>query len=327
MKQKVLVIGATGFVGQALTNKLIEKKFIVNTFSRGKKSLLQNKDVKNYFGDIKNETEIHKVTKGKDIIFNAAALLPYHDATKRDYWSTNVEGVRNLVNACMANKVKRLVHISTVGIYGPTSTGGSDERSRKIINDAYSLTKLEGEKIITNSYSRGLKATIIRPTIAYGPGDKRPVFLSLFRMIKRGFSIKVGKNTNYFHTIYIDNLTDAILLAGTKKNAINQDFIIGDDPCLKFNEIIELISEVCNSKPLSIIIPYTLALSLGIFGDFAKKINLSFPLTTQRVKFVTQNKKFRINKAKKLLNFKPKIKLAEGLKRTYEFYNKNHLLD
>jgi nucleoside-diphosphate-sugar epimerase len=326
--EKVLVTGATGFVGGALVDKLLMSKWQVTALVRTGSSIkaLGRKKIKLIVGDLRDRHSLDDAVKGADIVFNCAAALPHHNLPDRKYWEVNVTGVENLMNVCQKNKVRRVVHISTVGIYGITSRRGVSERAKPNLSDVYSKTKLEGERIIWKYIKNGLSATIIRPTIAYGPGDTRPGFLNLFLLIKKGIFVPVGKGNNFFHTIYIENLLDALMLAARRKVAKGEDFIIGDDPCPRMKEIVQTMANLQSKKLPSFYLPTAVAYIVGTFFDLFKNIGLTVPLTKRRVNFMTENKRFKIDKAQRVLGYEPKVGLEKGLQKTLEWYKERKYL-
>lgn len=326
---KALVTGATGFIGSNLVKRLLRDGWKVKALVRAKSSYatIRKLGVDIFIGDITNSESIHEAVRKVDMLFNCAAALPYHRLPDKDYWEVNVKGVGNVLKACYKSGVKRVVHISTVGIYGKTGKTALNEEALPKPNEIYSKTKFEGEKLIFREIKRGhLYVTIIRPTIGYGPGDTRPGFLDLFKLIKMGIFVPIGKGENFFHTIYVDNLIDALLLAATKKEAIGEDFVIGDDPCPKMKDVISAIAKATKSSPLPVNLPASAALLAAKLFDPLKRMGFSTPLTTQRVKFITEDKIFSIEKAKKLLGYKPRVGLTEGLRRTYRWYLENKYL-
>lgn len=326
---KALVTGATGFVGGKLVTRLLEKGWKVKAFVRRGSNFSKfskEKNLKIVFGDVSDFDSLEKAVVGVDVVFSCAAALPYHNLIQKEYWEVNVKGIRNLMAACLAGKIKKVVYLSTVGIYGTTSRKGKSEKSEYKVTNVYSKTKYEGEKIVWEYIKKGLPVVIIKPTIAYGPTDTRPVFLNLFLMVKKGIFPLVGKGDNFFHTIYIDNLIDSLLLAATKKSAMGEDFIIGDDPCPTMRLIVKTISEIQGKKVWTFSLPRWLAYPAGIFFDLLQFTGLPAPLTTRRVDFMTQNKRFIIDKAKKVLGYSPKIGLGEGLRRTLKWYKENGYL-
>lgn len=313
---RVFITGSTGFIGTNLTERLLQDKWQVRALVRDriKLRLPGHKNLEVLEGDLSDLTVLSRGAKGVDIVFNLAAGLPYHDLPKDKYIQANIDGVKNILRACDKGGVKRLVHVSTVGIYGPKDSI-VDEQSKVNAKGVYPKTKLAGEQLIKKN---GLPYTIIRPTIGYGPYDIRPGFLDLFRFIKKRLFFLVGDGSNFFHTIYVENLVDALILAATKNEAEGEDFIIGDGDCPTMKELALTIAKIEEVTLNPFYIPKSLAYFLGYLPGI--------PLTDQRVTFITENRRYSITKAKKILGYQPKYNLSAGIKKTYDWYRKNGYL-
>lgn len=319
-----LVTGATGFIGSNLVKKLLAKGWRVRVLSR---KIGTNQKIDWVKGDIADQEIIAKATRRVDIIFNLAGTLPHHHAPDKIYLDTNVKGVENILKACLKEKVKRLIHVSTVGIYGQTGEGMVDERSKWHLDSIYAKTKAKGEKIVMDYCQKyRIPTVIIRPTIGYGPHDVRPGFLTLFRLLKKGLLVPLGDGRNFFHTIYVENLVDALILASYKREAVGEDFIIGDDPCPMMKDIWQEMEKITGVKLLSFFLPMILIKGLARFGDILLSIGLPAPIYSQRINFLTENRRYSIEKAKKILGYKPKVNLSEGLKKTYQWYQQEGLI-
>lgn len=326
-KMKAFITGAGGFIGSNLVDRLTQNNWELKILLKDKSEKVSNKNVQIIYGNITDKNVIEEGVSGADIIFNLAALLPHHKARLEDYTAVNMIGVKNVLDACNRYKIKRLVHISTVGIYGSSGSRIISERSPRKLSDDYSITKAKGEDLVFK-YIKDfkLKATIIKPTIAYGPFDKRPGFSTLFKLIHKKAFIPVGNGKNYLHTIYVGNLVDALILAATSQNSIGEDFIIGDDPCPTIGEIVNEIYTVQNLKPPKFYLPKELAIVTSKIFDITEKVGLPSPLSSRRLNFITENRRYNINKAKNILKFKPKISLEEGIRITYRWYSQNGYL-
>lgn len=327
MNNRILVTGASGFIGKNLVERLLTEKKKVKALVRniGDAKFFRDQNVEVFMGDLLNKKSLDEPTKNVDIVFNLAGGLPHHHLSDIDYWNINVLGTRNLISFALKNKVKSFVHISTVGIYG-TAPINVSERSKPNPSDVYSRSKLKGEEIVKQFQRKGLPTTIIRPTIAYGPWDTRPGFFDLFKLAKRNLLFPIGEGHNYFHTIYVENLIDALLLAVTKSSAIGEDFIIGDDPCPRMRDIYNNILLAVNKPIPSYYLPTNLAYRVS---DILKKLKfLGIPqlLNDRRIDFLTQSKQYSIDKAKKILGYSPRVDIKNGINLTYNWYNKHGLL-
>ena len=304
---KVLVTGGAGFIGGALTKRLVEKGDSVTCLVRDRRGIakLSKLGVKIAAGDI-SDPEIEKYFKGMDMVFNCAATLAYHNQPDREFWKTNVVGVRNLLEISLRNKVRLFTHLSSVAVFNP--------------KDIYSRTKLEGEKLVGRYKKKGLKTIVVRPTIAYGPGDTRPGFLEFFKLSKIGIVPVVGGGNNFFHTIYIGNLIDAIVFLAGSSKAAGGGFVIGDKPCPKMKGVIGAIMKAVGCK-LSVNVPLFIAYPAAYFFGLVKVFGVKVPLSLGRVKFLTEERKYDLSQIERL-GFAPKVDLESGMRETYSWYRK-----
>ena len=313
--KKILVVGATGFIGTNLVKELVKKGALVSLLVRSKKNLnfFLELDVKYFLGDLLDYKSLVRASRGIDIVFNASGALPYHNLSEEEYWKVNVDGVENLMKGCLVNKVQRVVHVSTVGIYGNVANNVGEDGVPNP-SDVYSKSKLAGEEVVKKYMRNGLESVIVRPTIAYGPHDTRPVILTLFRMIRKRIYVQIGNGRNYFHTVYVDNLVDVLILAAIKKKAANEDFIVGDDPCPTFLQFSISVAAAMKTNLPDFYIPKILAdVTVGIL--FKKKVD-----------FVTDIKRYKTGKVRRLLGYSPKVDLKEGVERTFEWYKTQKLV-
>ncbi|MDO8619178.1 MAG: NAD-dependent epimerase/dehydratase family protein [Candidatus Daviesbacteria bacterium] len=325
---KAFVTGATGFIGSNLINRLIKDGWDIKILVRPKSinKILNNPKLKVIQGDITNLDDVKRGMQGTEIVFNVAGGLPNHKLSDQGYLDINVTGVKNILESCNEFKIKRLIHVSTVGIYGSGKNIITETSPLRLV-DQYAKTKSKAEELIRTYREKfNLPVVIIRPTIGFGPRDTRPGFIDLFRLVNKGLYFPIGNGENYFHVFYIENLIDALMLAATKKEAIGEDFIIGDYPVPKMKDVIKNIYQVEGKKFPKIYIPFYLAFLAAHFFDIAQKIGLPAPLTSKRLTFITEDRRYDISKATKVLGYKSKVSLSEGVKRTYEWYKQNGYL-
>lgn len=293
---KVLVTGSNGFIGRALSEQLKEKGFQVIKLTR--------KD-----GDI-SDPLIRKYFRGIDIVYNCAAALAHRKPSRSEYYKSNVCGVRNLLEICKDEDVKLFVHFSSVAVFNPV--------------DMYSKTKFEAERVVNEFRRKSQSAIIIRPTIAYGPGDTRPGFLDFFKLAKFGVLPVIGGGKNFFHTIYIGNLTRFAIELSMNKSAVNRNFVIGDDPCPRIVEVIDAIKNASGATK-TIHIPLLLAKICSYLFIPLVLIGLRVPLSPKRVNFLTENKKFDLSEVKKF-KYNNLVGLKEGMRITNMWYKERGLI-
>jgi len=211
---KLLVTGGGGFLGKALAKALVQEGHDVRSFSRGDYMELRSLGVEIRRGDIAYEKSFFAAVKGCEAVFHVAAKAgvwgPYEE-----YYKTNVVGTKNVINACIRNKVKRLIFTSSPSVvFGNTDQEGVDESEpypRRYLSH-YPRTKAMAEQLVLKANSDTLATVSLRPHLIWGPGDNHLIP----RIVARARSGKlrlVGDGKNLVDTVYIDNAVDAHLAA------------------------------------------------------------------------------------------------------------------
>lgn len=182
---RALVTGSTGFVGGAICKALIEKSFSVRALHRetSNQTLLKDLPVEHVIGDLKQPDSINRAMKDVDVVFHVAALLSPGNHPE-DMFKVTVEGTRTVIDAALNNRVKRLVHTSSVAALGipqfPSEQTSPDQAAKMDENHTwnfnpkfwpYGYSKYLAELEIQKGVSKGLEAVIVNPSIVIGPGD------------------------------------------------------------------------------------------------------------------------------------------------------------
>jgi len=161
--KKLLVTGASGFVGGHLTRKLLELGHAVSVFVRKASNNprtikdLQERGAKVLYGDVSDRESVFLAVEGKDYVFHLAALFRQAKFPDEIYWKINVEGTRNVFDAAEKFGVKRVIHCSTVGVHSHIPAPPADENEAYRPGDIYQETKCEGEKVF---YCSGIIARL-----------------------------------------------------------------------------------------------------------------------------------------------------------------------
>lgn len=330
MSLKILVTGGTGLIGSHLVERLIKKHNVrCLVLKNSDTKFLDDLGVEVVYGDITDKKSLKLAVKGIDYVFHLAAAfkkdLP-KNPTKDFYFNVNVKGVENLLSVCKENEVERVIHFSASGVYGHSTSKPINENSPYNPSNPYELSKCEGEKMVIKFIGSGLPATIIQPTIVYGPRETT-AFLRLFKAIKNGVFIVIGNGKNKLHLAYVENLIDGVILASKEKKAIGQKYLIGDERAYPVLEIVETIANVLDVKIPKIKIPYWVAKIGAVPFELTSKImGIKPPITRYTVDFLAKNRIYDISKAKKELGYKPKFSLKEGIEHTVRWYKENSLL-
>lgn len=325
---KVLVTGGTGFTGSHLVRRLCRLGYKVRVLVRdkSKKDVFQGLDVQFIEGDITDSDVVERSVIGVEKVFHIAAAYRTAGITDKVYWDVHLKGTENLLRSSLKYGVERFIHCSTVGVHGHIEQGPANENYRFQPGDVYQLTKLKGEqKAMEFAHSKGLAVTVIRPCAIYGPGDLR--LLKLFKLASKRITPVLGSGNIYYHMVYIDDLIHAFILAAEVKEAIGEAFIIGGEEIFTLNELLYTISELLSVSKTKIHLPATpFRIVASIVEKICIPLKIEPPIYKRRVDFFTKSRAFDINKAKKILGYKPAVNITEGLKLTALWYTKYGLL-
>jgi len=327
---KVLVTGATGFIGQALTRKLLERGESVVVLVRDPlKFAALGLDVDDVVcGDITDLAAVERATRGVSIVYAIAGTFREPGLSDERYREVNVESVRTMHEAAKRNGVKRIVHCSTCGIHGSIDGTPADETHPVRPVGIYEQTKADGERLALELGARnGVEVTALRPTPVYGPGDTR--LLKLFKLATRRPIVMIGDGTAGYHLVYIEDLTDAFILAANSPAANGEAFLIGGPEIPSLNEILQTLASMNGHGDAGNVIRIPAKpvwLAGWLCEAMCRPLGVDPPLHRRRVEFFMNNRAYNIEKAKTVLGYRPKVGIEDGLRRTAEWYRGRGLL-
>jgi len=337
---KILVTGATGFIGQHLTRKLLDMHGkrsvrIVSKDDSAKLYFFSADEVESKKTDISNRESLSGIMDGIDVVYHLAAISR-NDLSKTwdDFYAVNVLGTINLLEEAKAAGVKRFVFISTVEAAG-FGDGVSPRKETDPPNPTnnYGKSKLMAEREVLSG-AWPMERTILRLPMIYGPGT----FLiapKLFGMVRRGFYPMIGGGSAKMEFCYVDNAVDGIILAGKKKEAAGELFYISDERSYSIREVVSAIAESSGKRVFFIGIPIFAAKFLGLCWEIAAKI-LPFPpivskyskkpfFSRETVFWTTKDvNTVSTEKIKSVLGYSPAININEGTRKTAEWLNQNY---
>ena len=323
---KVLVTGGTGFTGSALSFYLLDKGYEVKILDNQKGLFfdkLKEKGAEIIIGSVTNQEDVKKAVEGVEGVFHLAAAFRKINLPDEKYLEINRDGTKLVCEEALKQNVRKFVYCSTQGVHGDVKNPPGDENSPIAPVDFYQYSKYEGEKVVVEYAKKGLKSVIIRPTAIYGPGDPER-FLYLFKLAKKGKFLMFGKGNAFYHPVYIDNLNDGFLKAFLSDKINAEAYIIADEKYFTIKELVKKVGESMGIEVKFIHLPFwPLYISACICEFICKLINVSPPIFRRRVDWFRQNRAFKIDKAKKEINYTPKVGIEEGLKKTAEWYKEN----
>lgn len=325
MPTKVFITGATGFLGTHLVNANLQKGNVVRAFvlpNDPEIKNLQNKNVEIVYGDIRNYEEVKKgLTDDIDIVFHCAAFVS--DWGKREIFEqVMINGTENVCRAASEANVSRFVKISTNDVFGLREDVVMDETFPLTPwNEPYPDTKLIAEEIAWKYYKeKNLPVTMVYPCWIFGPGDKTFVPHLADAVLKKEM-VFMRKNAIVWPT-YIENLVDLLMLIAEDKRAIGNGYLVHDGEHTTLEEFTNSLAKSINAKEVKMRIPYWLAYSVAVVMEFFGKLvnQKDRPLlTTYTVKNLGSRLRFSIDKAKRELDWTPKVTYKIGFAKTMEW--------
>lgn len=320
---RFLVTGGTGITGKALSMRLLEEghDVVVLDYKEGLKTQeLRDKGARVVLGSVTDPEIVAECMKGVDVVHHTAAAFRELNVDNAHYDHVNIDGTRIVLEAAFKEGVKKFVNCSTCGVHGNVDNPPAGEDAPIQPADYYQRSKYMGEPIVQEYFAKGMKTTTIRPAAIYGPGDPERFFM-IYKRVASGTFPMFGDGHTLYHPLYIDNLVDAFLLASEPGKGDGEAYLIADEEYVEINDLVRMVGE---SLGIDVKIPHYPVLPLVIAGHICEKVCKPFgiapPIFPRRVDWFRQNRAFKIDKAKRDLGYQPKIGLAEGLKRTAEWY-------
>lgn len=314
-KKQVLVTGAAGFIGSHLTERLVRDgakvRALVHYNSRNDWGLLERlpkeilAEVEVFTGDVQDPFSMRKAVAGCEVVFHLASLIaiPYSYVAPQSYVTTNVLGTLNVMQACLDEGVKKVVHTSTSETYGTARYVPIDEKHPMQGQSPYSASKIGADKMAESYHlSFGLPVATIRPFNTYGPRQSaRAVIPTIISQVLKGGPLKLGSLTPTRDLNYVQDTVDGFLQIALNDKSVGEVINIG------------------HGREISV-------------GDLAGKI---MNILGKEIEIITDDQRIRPekseverlladnSKARELLGWEPKVSLDEGLQRTIAWINDN----
>ena len=313
MNYKILITGGCGFIGSHLTEHLAQRGFEVTVFDRYNSNndwgWLENsifkKDFNVILGDIRDYDSVKNAVKGNNVVLHLAALIgiPYSYISPLAYIKTNVEGTYNVLQSSKELEISKTIITSTSEVYGSAIYTPINESHPLQPQSPYSASKIGADNLALSYFnSFDLPLTIIRPFNTYGPRQSaRAIIPTIFSQLISSKNILLGNLSTIRDFTFVEDLCRAYesLL---KNNIFNGEIVnVGSNQDISISQLLEKIFKITNIK---------------------KKIVVN----KERVR----KNKSEVNhllcdnkKIVSLTDWKPKISLDQGLKKTYSWIEKN----
>jgi len=309
---EILVTGGAGFIGSHIVDRLLDEGFkvrVLDNLSTGeKKNLAQHQNNKSFQfieGDIRNFDLVKNTVKGVDAVFHEAALVSSTRSVENPLLSNeiNVTGTVNLLKACVDAHVKRFVYASSCAVYGDTETLPNHENLAPKPLSPYAADKLAAEKyakVFHNVF--GLETVSLRYFNVYGPRQKYGPYsgvISIFinRLLENKPPIICGDGEQTRDFINVKDVVESNMLALSKRKAVGEVFNISTGEATTINKLTETIQKIMDKTSLKPVHAEPRPVDIKhSYGD--------------------------ITKARRKLQYAPKVQLEKGLSELIKWYSK-----
>lgn len=319
---KVLVTGATGFVGSHLVDRLLERRSDVRCLVRKSSNLRYVKDSKLElsYGGLDDSTDWDEALADVSVIYHVAGATFARRA--QDYYTVNHQGTEALLAAAVKRRdqIKKFVYISSLAAVGPARDGVPvDEETVPSPITPYGRSKLMAEEAV-RVVSELLPVTIVRPPAVYGPRDYG-VF-EFFKAVKGGMFPMIGRGDKRLSLVHARDLVDGIVLAGESEASIGRTYFISSEDDYSMRAVADLVAALMRRRLRAFAIPRPLAYGVALAAEAAAAV-MGKPPVINRDKVTELSQTgwtCSIERAKGELGYSPQIPLEEGLRETIAWY-------
>lgn len=231
---KIMVSGASGFVGRALCAELINRGQSVRAVIRTKANINIAGCEVTRIPEISADTDwTNALSEVSTVIHLAARVHVMHDSAQdplEEFRRVNVAGTEKLARSAAANGVKRLVYVSSIKVNGEATHGGEKFTDADVPSpqDPYGVSKMEAEKALWRvAQETGLEVVVVRPPLVYGDGVKGN-FAQMLKVLDRGIPLPLAMVNNQRSLVFVGNLVDALIVCATHPAAAGQTYLVSD---------------------------------------------------------------------------------------------------
>ena len=321
---KILVTGATGYIGHNLALTLAERGNQVNILVRNPASanVPQHHNISVFTGDITNKLSINKAIRDCDQVYHTAALVKLFSKDQSLFKKINVEGTKNMLDESLENGVKKFVFTSSCGVIGPSLGKPMHENDPRVVSfdNDYEFSKFLAEKLVMEYRDKGLYTVIVSLSKVYGPGiETHPISVNTeIKKFVHGKPALIPKPgnlaTNY---CFIDDVVEGHILA-MNNGTSGEKYILGGEN-ISYIDLFQKIRSLSGTKARIIQVPKFIV-KLWAFMQWVQfKLTNKEPFVTNKgIKQIFCNKIFSSKKATREIGYHL-TPLEEGLKQTIHF--------
>ncbi len=303
-----IVTGASGLVGSNLVRALAHNNLPVRAVIHHDRRGLDGLPVEWIKADINDPSSLEKAFKGGDVVYHLAGLITLDMTSWKQVEQINVQGTRNVVDACMKCGVKRLVYFSSIHALDQEPLGIPVDENRPLAEAShfppYDRSKAEAENVVHAGINKGLDAVIVRPTAIIGPNDFKPSFLgqAIIRMAKGTIPAMV---TGGFDWVDARDVAEGAIQAA--QHGVSRESYLLSGHWQSLRSMAETITRVTGKKPSPITVPLWLAYAFAPVMAATAKFSNSEPLYTRvMLRALHSNRQISHAKAAETFGYNPR---------------------
>jgi len=321
---KVLVTGATGFIGSHVADLLLERGYDVRALARKSSNLqwLKGKNIEIADGSIDNPQSLEKAMYDVQMVFHVAGLTAARNA--EEFMRGNRDGTQNMLDAALkfAPNLERFLHVSSLAAVRPSVSPDQpvDELTPSQPITSYGVSKKAAEDAV-NLFATKLPITIVRPPAVYGP--RETAILDFFKAVNKGIVPHIGFDQKQVSLIHGLDLSRGIIEAAESQNTIGKTYFVSSEEFYTWAHVGEITAKILGKKrAVPLRLPHFLVFGVAGLSEFFGRFSAKPPvLNFEKGRDITQPFWIcSVERAKADFGYRQLISLEDGIRQTVDWY-------